>query len=105
MPRVQPTISSQALRNVTEKWQWRDRKSGVMVTGYNPPADALEKTQKPYYIRYITSKGVTEQGEVITLKVNLEKMQRLVKFTASNQCRWVRDYLVIEVDGMRVITH
>ena len=105
MPRVQPTISFQSLRNVTEKWTWRDKRTGVMTTGYNPPKDAIEKRQKPYYIRYITSKGITEEGEVITLKVNLRKMQRMVKFTASNQVRWVRDYLVIEVDGMRVMTH
>ena len=39
------------------------------------------------------------------LKVNLRKMQRMVKFVNSNQVRWVRDYLVIEVDGMRVMTH
>lgn len=105
MPTKQPTISYQSLRNVTEKWTWRDPRTGTQTTGYNPPTDAKDKRQKPYFIRYITSRGITEQGEVITLKVDTTRHQRLVKFTASNQCRIVRDYLVIEVDGMRVRTH
>ena len=103
MPTKQPTISYQSLRNVCEKWTWLDPHTGTQTTGYNPPPDAKDKRQKPFFIRYITSRGVTEQGEVICLKVNTH--QRMVKFTASNQCRWVRDYLVIEVDGMRVRTH
>ena len=105
MPTKQPTISYQSLRNVCEKWTWIDPKTGVQTTGYNPPANARQKQQKPFFIKYITSKGVTEQGEVICLKVDVARHQRMVKFTASNQCRWVRDYLVIEVDGMRVFTH
>ena len=105
MPTKTPTLSWEQLRNYTEKWQWQDPKTGVTVTGFNPPKDARDKRQKPFFIRYITSRGVVEQGEVICLKVKPELHQRMVKYCASNQCRWVRDYLVIEVDGMRVLTH
>lgn len=105
MPYKTPTISFQSLRNVCEKWTWRDPRTGIQTTGYNPPKDARDKRQKPFFIRYITSRGVVEQGEVICLKVKPELHQRMVKYTASGQCRWVRDYLVIEVDGMRVLTH
>ena len=105
MPYKQPTISFQSLRNICEQWTWRDPRTGVQVTGFNPPKDARQKQQKPFYIRYITSRGIVEQGEVICLKVDLLRHQRMVKYTSSGQCRWVRDYLVISVDGMRVLTH
>lgn len=105
MPRRQPTISFQELRNLTEKWMWKDPKTGLQVTGYNPPDNADGKRQKPYFVKYVTGSGVLEQGEVITLKVDLRRHQRMVKFLESGECRWIRDYLIIEVDGMRIITH
>ena len=56
-------------------------------------------------MKYVTGRGVLEQGEVVTLKVDLRRHQRMVKFVASGECRWIRDYLIIEVDGMRIVTH
>jgi hypothetical protein len=105
MPRTQPAISFQAVRNLTEKFSWRDPKTGARVTGFNPPADAKEKQQVPYFVKYVTGRGVLEQGEVITLKVDLRRHQRKVKFINSNQIRILRDYLIIEIDGFRVVTH
>ena len=105
MPRTQPTISFQAVRNLTEKFSWRDPKTGSRVMGFNPPADAKEKQQVPYFVKYVTGRGVLEQGEVITLKVDLRRHQRKVKFINSNQIRILRDYLIIEIDGFRVVTH
>ena len=93
MPTQQPTISFQQLRNLTEKWTWRDPGTGLRITGYNPPSDALEK------------EGYLEQGEVVTLKVNLRRHQRKVLFVTSGEIRVLRDYLIIEVDGMRILTH
>ena len=105
MPTQQPTISWTELRNHCEQWEWTDRKTGVKVTGYNPPKDAKDKRQKPFYIKYLTGEGRGEQGEVICLKVFPRRHQRMVKFLASNEVRIIRDYLVKEVNGMRVVTH
>lgn len=105
MPYTQPTISFQELRNFTEKWTWKDPRTGLQVNGFNPPKEAKGKRQVPYYVKYITGKGNLEQGEVITLKVDPRRHQRKVMFVASGAIRILRDYLIIEVDGMRVITH
>ena len=54
---------------------------------------------------YVTGEGYLEQGEVVTLKVNLRRHQRKVLFVTSGEIRVLRDYLIIEVDGMRILTH
>ncbi len=105
MPRQQATISWQQLRILMEQWEWRDARTGAKVSGLNPPADALERQQKPFYFRAITGSGEVIAGQAICLKVFLRQHQRLVKFTASGEMRRIRDYLVIEVNGIRVITH
>jgi hypothetical protein len=56
-------------------------------------------------MRAITGKGELIEGMVITLKVYTREHQRMVKFCESNQIRRIRDYLIIEIDGKRVITH
>lgn len=104
MPRKQPTISWQQLRVVMEQWQWQDPKTGVTVTGYNPPEKAKGKRQKPFYLKYVTKKGVLEEGECICLKVtSLQRHQRMVQFVASRQIRIVCDILIVEVNGLRVV--
>lgn len=106
MPRIgQQTISWQQIRALTEVWTWRDARTGIVVSGFNPPQDAIKPRQKPYYMRAITGKGELIEGTVITLKVFVQKHQRMVKFCESNQIRRIRDYLIIEIDGKRVITH
>lgn len=105
MPRQKPTISWEQIRNYAEKWEWIDPRTGVRTVGFNPPEKAEGKRQVAYFVRYITVKGQVEQGEVITLKVDLQRRQRKVKFTKSNQIRVIRDYLIIEIDGVRFITH
>lgn len=105
MPTRQPTISFQQIRHLTEKYSWRDPRTGVRVTGFNAPEKAQEKQQVPYFVRYVTGKGHLEQGEVVTLKVDTRRHQRKVRFTASNEIRVLRDYLIIEIDGFRVVTN
>lgn len=106
MPRIaQQTISWQQIRALTEVWTWRDARTGAEVSGFNPPQDAIKPRQKPYYLRAITGKGELIEGTVITLKVFIDLHQRMVKFCESNQIRRIRDYLIIEIDGKRVITH
>ena len=105
MPRQRPVVSWQQLRNYMEQWVWRDPRTGCEVTGFNPPEKAAEKRQRPFYFRAITSKGEVIGGEAVCLKVFLNKRQRMVRFTASGEIRRIRDYLVMEVNGVRVITH
>ena len=106
MPRNTPSQSFQNLRNYTEKFQWRDKTTNLMTTGYNPPQGAAELSRVPYFIKYVTGKGRLEFGNVITLKVDRRRHQRTIQFVDNpSQIRVVRDYLVIEVDGTRFITH
>ena len=105
MPKNNPTISWQLLRNYMEQWIWSDPKTGVQVTGFNPPDKAKDKRQKPFYFKAITGKGEVISGEAICLKVFLDKHQRMVRFTQSGEIRRIRDYLVMEVNGVRVVTH
>ena len=88
-----------------EQWIWTDQKTGVQVTGFNPPDKAKEKRQKPFFFRAITSKGEVIAGEAICLKVYLNLHQRMVKFTQSGEIRRIRDYLVLDVNGIKVVTH
>ena len=104
MPVRQPYQSYRFIRNYTEKFQWRDKRTGLMTTGYNPPAGAQELTRVPFYIVYVTKKGRLERGNCVCLKVDRRKGMRMVQFVGSDQFRWVYDILVIEVDGMRFIT-
>lgn len=97
--------SYQNIRNYAEKWQWRDPKSKIMTTGYLAPANATEVQPVPIFITYVTLKGELEKGNVVTLKVNPQKHQRMVKFVESGEIRVVNDYLVISIDGTRFITH
>lgn len=107
MPKTKPTMSWFEIRTLTEKFTWRDAKSGVQVTGFNPPGgkDAKGVSRVPYHLRYITGKGVCESGTVVTLKVYPELRQRMVQFVESKQIRRVRDYLIMEIDGIRIVTH
>lgn len=105
MPTQQPTQSFQNLRNYTEKWTWTDERTGLKTTGYNVPKGAKDARQVPFHIRFVTKGGVLEEGNVICLKVDRRRHERLIKFVASDEIRRVYDYLVIEVDGTRFVTH
>ena len=107
MPTKKPTMSWEAIRTLTEKFTWRDPKTGVQVTGFNPPGgkDAKGVSRVPYHLRYVTGKGVCESGTVVTIKVFPRLKQRMIQFVESKQIRRVRDYLIIEIDGIRIVTH
>lgn len=116
MPTNQPSMSFQFLRNLTEKFSWIDKRTGIRTTGFNPPKSATDIKRVPYHIKYVTAAGRMEEGNCITLKVNTRLKQRTVRFVAdekakdpnikgSGSIRVVRDYLVIEVDGIRILTH
>lgn len=99
MPKNSPRQSFDFLRNYIEKWQWRDPRTGCRVVGYNPPKDAVDATQMPYHIRYVTLKGRLEEGYCITLKANPRRRQHMIKFVESGEVRIINDFLVLEVDG------
>ena len=105
MPTKSPEQSYHNIRNYAEKWKWKDPKTGIMTTGYMAPASATEKSQVPVFIKYVTLKGKLESGNVITLKVDMRRHQRMIKFVESGEVRMINDYLVISIDGTRFITH
>jgi len=106
MPKTKQTMSWLMLRSLCEAWEYKRvcGKHEIWVTSMNPP-EGCEKRQKPFYIKYITGKGQVEEGECICLKVFVDKKQRMVRFVKSGAIRRVRDYLVMEVNGIRIVTH
>ncbi len=102
---MQPRESFQFLRNYMEKFTWRDKRTGLMTTGYNPPQSAQELARVPFHVKYVTGKGRLEQGNAVCLKVDRRKHLRMIQFVESGAIRYIRDYLVIECDGTRIITN
>jgi citrate lyase beta subunit len=94
----------EAIRQLTERFSWTDAKTGVRVTGFNPPEGAKDVERVAYHVRYVTLKGEVEQGQVVTLKVFPRQRQRMVQFVASKQVRRIRDYLIVSIDGIRIRT-
>lgn len=107
MPKTKPTRSWNEVRNMTEKFEWKDAKTGVTVRGFNPPGgkDGRGVSRVPFHIKYVTGKGQMEQGFCVCLKVYPELKQRMIQFVESKQIRRVRDYLIMEIDGIRIVTH
>lgn len=105
MPRRNPTMSYTLIRNYTEKFRWDDPKTGSERKGFNPPTNAWNVERIPFFIRFITGKGKVISGTVVCIGVETRFQQRRIKFVDSGEVRMVRDYLVIEVDGTRFITH
>lgn len=103
MPREQPVISWHHLRLYCEKFTWTDPVTGLITEGYNPPKGVVGE-RVPFNIRYITLNGNMESGRCICLKVDNRKHLRLVQFVDSGEIRWIRDYLVMEVNGTRFVT-
>ena len=103
MPIQQLKLSWNTIRNYAERFSWQEH--GETKQGINPPPHATNIQHIPYYIKYITSKGILEEGMVITLKVFPDKRQRLIQFITSQEIRRIRDYLIIEIDGHRFLTH
>ena len=113
MPNAKQVMSWEAVRTLTEKFEWRDPKSGIVTRGFNPPGgkDGKGVSRVPFHIKYITGKGQVESGFCICLKVYPELKQRMIQFVGpdgkggSRQIRRVRDYLIMEIDGIRIVTH
>ena len=99
------TQSFTVLRQFCEKWQWIDPCSNQLVTGYIQPQTARKVERKPCYIKFLTETGHVDEGECVCLKVDVLRHQRMVQFVKSKEIRIVNDILVIEVDGIRFITH
>lgn len=104
MPRTTMPISFTLIRNFTEKFRWKDAKTGKECTGFNPPQNAKDVNRVPFYIRFITKDGRMEDGVVTCVSVLPKKLQRRIRFEASGEFRLVRDYLIIEVDGVSFLS-
>ena len=110
---MKPTRSWNEVRDLTEKFEWRDPKSGIVTRGFNPPGgkDGKGVTRVPFHIKYITGKGQVEAGFCTCIKVFPSIKHRLIHFPGpdgkggSRQIRRVRDYLIMEIDGIRIVTH
>lgn len=103
MPTKQPKLSFTTIRNYAERFSWKEH--GETKQGINPPAHATNIQHLPFYVKYITSKGVLEEGLVVTLKVFPDVQQRMIQFVNSGEIRRIRDYLILEIDGHRFVTH
>ena len=105
MPRKRPEVSWNEIRNLTERYEWTE--GGRRRVGFNPPGgkDGKGVRRLAYHVRYITIHGNVEEGDVVTLKVFPHIRQRMIQFVNSRQIRQIRDYLIIEIDGIRIVTH
>ena len=103
MPRETMKLSYTTIRNYAERWSWEI--GGRKRQGINVPEGAVNVKRVPFYVKYITSKGVVEEGMVVCLKVFPHEHQRMVQFVDSKEIRRIRDYLIIEIDGHQFMTH
>lgn len=97
-------VSFQNIRNYAERWEWIDER-GIRQTGTDIPEKARKSKRIPFFIRYITKEGNVEEGTAVTLSVDTRKRQRKIQFVQSEEIRTVRDYLIIQIDKARFITH
>ena len=105
MPQKDPTVSFTLLRNYTERFRWKDPVNEQEQTGFNPPAGAENVSRVPFFIRYVTATGKVESGNVTCIAVDPDRLQRKIKYVNSGEIRIVYDYLVVEVDGTRFVSH
>lgn len=113
-----PKQSFQLIRNYLEKWEWEDPATGITTRGFMAPVNAKKKRRVPAFVKFVTLKGEYREAFVTTLAVDPRRHQRKVKleFDEQNQAtegkglqkdeiRVINDYLIIEIDGVRFITH
>jgi hypothetical protein len=105
VPKQSPTLSYTLLRNYTEQFQWIDPVTKQQRKGFNPPDGAQQVERVPFYIKFVTSTGKIEEGTVVCISVDPQRQQRKIKFISSGEIRIVYDYLILEVDGTRFVSH
>ena len=105
MPTQTPSVSYQQIRNYAERFDWIDRRSGEPQTGHNPPADALKVVRHPFFVRYISGEGKVAEGMVTCIHVDARRRMRRIRYVSSGEVRWVRDALIIAIDGTHFVTH
>lgn len=114
MPLQIPKISYQQIRNYAERFSWIDPRTGLRTVGFNRPNDSpqVKATYRrvPFHIRFVTLEGVVEEGYCICMRVWPNNMRRLLQFCDADgkpngNFREAFDYLIVEIDGTRFITH
>jgi hypothetical protein len=102
MAKTQPSEHWQKVRMFAEKWQWQDKRTGLMTVGYNPPPGVQKLSRVPFFVRYVTKKGRLESGMVISLEVDRRKHLRRIMFVNSGEIRFIWDFLIVDIDGTRI---
>ena len=127
MPTRQPILDYSQIRNYAERWEWFDPQSGHTVTGFNPPANAIDKHRVPFSITFLSEDGMPYRGRAVCIGVNTEQHSRrlqfvdeaylqmpgfndrqrreMFKFIPKGEVRQVSDILIIEIDGVRFSSH
>lgn len=123
MPVRKPIVSYSQIRNYAEKWSWIDPASRQSFTGFNPPANAIEKRRVPFNITFLTEDAVAYQGQAICVGVNTNRQTRRIQFVSEahivcsgcdtsilkkipiGEIRQVSDLLIVEIDGVRFSVH
>lgn len=103
MPKNVEKLSYSLIRMYAENFEYTD-KNGIRKKSFNPPADAVDVKRVPFYIKYITGEGVVEEGMVECISVDAFRKQRTIRYLKSGEIRVVRDYLVVEIDGVKFKT-
>lgn len=118
MPLSAPTTSYLRIREYAERWTWRDPDTNVLHKGYTPPANAVHVERVPFNMLAVSASGHRIEGVFTCLKVNTKLMTRLVKYEQdvinpkthqaehkAGDIIWVFDRFIIEIDGVRFVTH
>ena len=105
MPNKKPQISYTRIREYAERFSWIDPKTNEPQVGYNPPENAIERERMPFNIVALDKDGNIIRGRVICTEVNTSLHTRRIMFVNSGEFRWVSDVLIIEIDGVRFVTH
>ena len=87
MPKNVEKLSYNLIRMYAENFEYTDR-NGIRKKGF----------------KYITKDGVVEEGTVECISVDAFRKQRKIRYIESGEIRVVRDYLVVEIDGVKFKT-
>lgn len=119
---MSPIISYTRIREFAERWSWTDRHTGLPMTGYDPPSDAIDPQHVPFTITFLTEEGIPYRAQVVCVGVNTATHTRNLRFVSegrvylpkgnpknlsqfkvipSGDFRQVSDLLISEIDGVR----
>lgn len=108
---TKPFTSYTRIREYAERWTWIDPVTRLRKRGHVVPSGAINPERVPFSLLAVSEKGHRIEGEVVCISVLPQKGMRRVKFVADcgrhkkDDIIWVCDKLIIEIDGVRFVTH